>query len=272
MSDPGRRDPERTHVEFGMYPFDSVAWAWDALWGGIHRRTPWTPSTLTRSGNVHAGWSDPRWIVTHVCGLPYTAQHRDELEVLGAFALSIPEATPDARYRSVLLSPHDRTVSELTSSETHAVANSADSLSGWASLVNATVGPTGVWPGSVTFTSAHYQSVRMLAKGQADLAAIDAWSLALIRQEQPDLLVRLFRVGHGPLVPTPAITARATLGDARIEELREAFADALADPELDEAKSALHITGFVRLTLSDYLATLDLSGRPQSNGPQPTDM
>jgi ABC-type phosphate/phosphonate transport system substrate-binding protein len=255
-----------------MYPFDSVAWAWDALWGGVHRRAPWTPSTLTRSGDVHAGWSDPDWIVTHVCGLPYAARHRDRLEVLGAFALSIPDATPDARYRSVLLSPHDRTVSELTSSETHAVANSADSLSGWASLLNATVGPTGVWPGSVTFTSAHYQSVRMLAEGQADLAAIDAWSLALIRQEQPDLLDRLFQVGHGPLVPTPAITARATLGDERIKELREAFADALAEPELDEAKSALHITGFVRLTLSDYLATLDLSARPQSNDPQPTDM
>ena len=43
--------------------------------------------------------------------------------------------------------------------DVRAVANSADSLSGWVSFLNATVGPNGTWPGAVRFTSAHYESL-----------------------------------------------------------------------------------------------------------------
>jgi ABC-type phosphate/phosphonate transport system substrate-binding protein len=247
------------HVEFGMYPFESVAWAWDALWAAVHERVPWTPPRLTRSGDVHARWDDPECIVTHVCGLPYVAIHRDDLDVVGAFALDIDRATPDARYQSVLLSPHETTLVELISAETHAVANSADSLSGWIGLLNATVGSTGTWPGEVTFTSSHYESVRRLALRQADLACIDAWTLAFITEQEPELVNGLHSVGSGPLIPTPAITARRTLNPERIAEMRAAFQTALADPILDEAKAALHIADFVALTIDDYLPALTLN-------------
>lgn len=253
----GGRDGD--HVEFGMYPFESVAWAWDALWASVHERAPWTPPRLTRSGDVHARWDDPECLVTHVCGLPYVAIHRHHLDVVGAFSLDINGATPDARYHSVLLSPHETTLPELISADTHAVANSANSLSGWISLLNATVGSTGTWPGEVTFTSGHYESVRHLARREADLACIDAWTLAFITQQEPELLGGLHTVGRGPLIPTPAITARRTLGPDRIAELRAALGAAIADPILDTAKAALHITNFVALTVDDYLPTLLLN-------------
>lgn len=247
------------HVEFGMYPFESIAWAWDALWNAVHERASWTPPTLTRSGDVHARWDDPDCLVTHVCGLPYITRHADELALLGAFALDIPNATAAARYRSVLLSPHNRTIEELTTPRTHAVANSVDSLSGWISLLNATVGSAGEWRGTATFTNAHYESVRTLARREADLGSIDSWSLTFICEQAPLLLDGLHVVGTGPSIPTPAITARRTLGPDRIAELRSAFVDALSDPLLDEAKAALHITNFVALTLDDYLPTLVLN-------------
>lgn len=246
------------HVELGMYPFPGVTWAWDDIWAAVHERAPWTPAHLTRSGDVHARWYDNDCIVTHVCGWPLAALHRNDMDVIGAFRLAIPEAASPGHYRSVLLSPHPRPLDELIGVDVHAVANSADSLSGWHSLRAATVGPNGQWPGAVTFTSAHHDSVRALAKHEADLACIDAWSLWFIATEEPELIASLHRVGLGPVIPTPALTARTALGARLIDELRDAFDDALVDPATEPARAALAISGFARLDLGDYLATLPL--------------
>lgn len=249
---------DHPHVELGMYPFESVAWAWDEIWRAVHERAPWTPAKLTRSGDVHARWYDNDCIVTHVCGWPFAALHRNDMRVIGAFDLDLPDAEPDGRYRSVLLSPHDIPLADLVGPDRHAIANSADSLSGWLSLRAATVGNGEPWPGTVTFTSAHLDSLRTLAKREGDLACIDSWSLELIAAEQPRLLDGLHRVGVGPVIPTPALTARASLGEPLVDELRAAFAAALADAATADARRALHIRGFAPLQLDDYLETLHL--------------
>lgn len=246
------------HVELGMYPFDSVAWAWDEIWRAVHARAQWTPAELTRSGDVHARWYDTDCIVTHVCGWPFAALHRNDMELLGSFDLAIPEADGRGHYRSVLLSRRDTGLDQLIGPDTHVVANSADSLSGWISLLVATVGPRAEWPGAVTFTSSHRDSLIALTKGAADLACIDSWTLGFVADEEPALVNGLFRVGAGPRIPTPAVTARRTIGEERLAELAEAFDDALADPATEAARRALRIAGTGANTMDDYLATLQL--------------
>ncbi len=250
--------PSRPHVELGMYPFTSVRPAWEALWDAVHERAPWTPERLTWSGDVHARWHDGDCIATHVGGGPFAALHHTDMRLIGAFSLDLPDAEPGAHYRTVLLSPHDLPLDELVGPDQHAIASSADSLSGWSSLLAATVGPGEEWPGTVTFTSAHLESVRALAKGEGDLASIDSWSLAFITAEEPELMTGLHRVGVGPRIPTPALTARASIGEAMVDELRAAFQDAVASDELTSARTALHIECFVPLALDDYLALLPL--------------
>ncbi|HEY5664424.1 MAG TPA: PhnD/SsuA/transferrin family substrate-binding protein [Ilumatobacter sp.] len=245
------------HVELGMYPFDSVAWAWDEIWTAVHRRVPWTPAELTRSGDVHARWDDPDCVVTHVCGYPFASQHRHDLDVVGAFALDIPEAE-GATYRSIVFGVDDRTIDELLAGRAHAVVNSEESLSGWLSLLAATVGAGHPWPGEVTFSGSHRTSMQVLAAGGGDLTSIDSWTVALVAEEQPGLVAGLRRIGLGPPVPTPAIAARRTAGPGRVGELRAAFREALADPATQPAQRALRITGFVERELGDYLPTLAL--------------
>jgi ABC-type phosphate/phosphonate transport system substrate-binding protein len=237
-----------------MYPFASVDWAWDELWAAVHERVPWTPKALTRSGDVHARWDDPDCIITQICGWPFVADHREDMQLIGTCSLDLPEAAPNGRYHSVLLSPHDRPLDELVDPCCHAAVNSDDSLSGWHSLRAATTGAGRRWPGTVTFTAAHRESVRVLARGDADIASIDSWTLAFIADETPELLAGLHRVGLGPTIPTPALTARTSLGDAAARELRLAFDDALSDGATAAARTALHITGFTQLDLDDYLA------------------
>lgn len=246
---------ERTdYVEFGMYRFPPVLWAWDELWAAVQARVPWAPARSVQSADTHAAWSDDDCIVTQVCGWPFISQHLRDLQPIGAFELDISEAQPNGRYRSVLLSPHDVPLDELVEARCHVAANSADSLSGWLSLCAATVGPGVDWPGRVTFTSAHIHSVQALADRKADLASIDSWSLAFIEAEQPELFSDLHRVGFGPVTPTPLIAARSSVDSAHVDELRRAFVEAITDPVVRPVIEALHISGFAELTLDDYLA------------------
>ncbi len=255
---------EHPHVELGMYPFASIEWAWDELWAAVHQRATWTPPSLTRSGDVHARWYDTDCVVTQVCGWPFAVLHHRDMHLVGSFNLDLPESAGDGHYRSVLLTPHDTTIDALVASKARAVANSADSLSGWISLLAATVGETGTWPGEFTFTSAHSDSVRALAKGEADIASIDSLTLSFLAAEEPDLLDGLHRLALGPRIPTPAITARASVGDIELDELRRAFRSAVEDPVNRVATDALHITGMSANTLDDYLATRALA--PPSAG------
>jgi ABC-type phosphate/phosphonate transport system substrate-binding protein len=240
-----------------MYPFESVRWAWDALWAAVHDRVAWLPAELAHSGDVHARWADPDCLVNHVCGWPLARWFADEHRVLGAFSLTIPEADGH-RYRTSLVSPHDVALADLIAADVHAVANSVDSLSGWISLLSATVGEHDAWPGEVTFTGAHVESLRALAGGEADLASIDSWSLALIEPEQPELVTGLVRLGLGPWIPSPAITVRATVPVDEAEQLAQALVDVLADESSASIRQALVIDGFVRLTIDDYRPVLGL--------------
>jgi ABC-type phosphate/phosphonate transport system substrate-binding protein len=245
-------------AELGMYPFESVRWAWEALWEAVRANAGWTPPQLAFSGDVHARWHDPACVVNHVCGYPLARWHADRQRVVGTFRLTIPEAVGH-RYRSTLLSPLDVPLSQLVAPTTRAVANSEDSLSGWISLLAATVGVDAPWPGRVRFTSTHYESLRVLATGGADLACIDSWSLALIERQEPGLTAGLHRIGLGPLVPGPAITVGRTVAGADAEALAAAFEIAIADPATAEVRSALCIDGFERTTIDEYLALLDLT-------------
>jgi ABC-type phosphate/phosphonate transport system substrate-binding protein len=248
-------------AELGMYPMKSVRWAWDELWSQVHRRAPWTPPELSHSGDVHARWIDPMCVVNHVCGWPLARWYADTHRVIGTFTLAIPEADGH-RYRSVLVSNRDVSLDELVRPGTRAVANSADSLSGWVSFLAATVGPTGDWPGEVGFTSAHVESLRVLAAGGADLACIDSWTLAIVADEEPDLVSGLHRVGLGPLIPSPAVTIAASLPADHATSLTGALHAATSDPAIADALAALHISGFVTTTIDEYLPTLDLAVFP----------
>jgi ABC-type phosphate/phosphonate transport system substrate-binding protein len=240
-----------------MYPFASVRWAWDALWDLTRSRVDWLPEKLAHSGDVHARWSDPDCLVNHVCGWPLARSHADDHRVLGALSLTIPEAD-GYRYRSTLVSPRDVALAELLDGDVHIVANSADSLSGWISLLHATASGDDALPGEITFTSAHVESLRALVSAGADLACVDSWSLALIAREEPELVSVLHRIALGPWIPSPAVTVRNVVPIDDGEGFADALVEVLADDASAAIREALFIDGFVRLTIDDYRPVLEL--------------
>lgn len=248
--------PSPLRAELGMYPFASVRWAWDALWTAVSDRVAWAPTALDHSGDVHAAWSDPDVIVNHVCGWPFAALHRDTMHLVGAFDLELPDepSVGTARYRSVLVTTDPQaTIEDLIGQR--AAINSVDSLSGSLSLLSATVGTGKRWPGILIETSSHINSISALIAGDADIACIDAWTLALLNDTEPALTAELRRLGFGPVIPTPAITVR---DQTRVAELAAAFAASLADPATVDARRALHIRGWHEPDIATYEATLAL--------------
>lgn len=263
-------------AELGMYPFAGVRWAWDALWQAVTDRLDWLPPKLAHSGDVHGAWGDESVVVNQVCGWPFAAYHQETMTPIGAFAIALPSVfgPPDAAaettsrepgyYRSVLVSRHDRRLDELVDDAVIVAINSADSLSGSHSLTAATVGTGERWPGPVVTTDAHVESLRALLSGRADLAAIDSWTLALAVGEEPGLIDGLYRVGYGPVIPTPVVTVRTHLGPERIVAVHDAFTDALDAPETQDARTALFITGWVDHDADVYRRTEAVAPFPAS--------
>jgi ABC-type phosphate/phosphonate transport system substrate-binding protein len=243
-----------------MYPLPAVRPAWDALWGAVHRTAPWTPSTLRWTDDVHATWRDPACLVGQACGWPVAALLRDAVRVVGAFTLAIPGANGH-RYRSVLVGRDDRPLAALAGDGAVVAANSADSLSGWISLLAAAreAGvPPGEWPDEVVWTGAHIESLRALQNGRVEAACIDALTLAQIDRHHPELVDGLHRIGHGPLIPSPPVVMPAQSAPALVESLRDALTWATADPELAAECAAIGIDGFVALDGVEYDPLLEL--------------
>jgi ABC-type phosphate/phosphonate transport system substrate-binding protein len=235
-----------------MYPFEPLRPAWDELISALHGRLPWVPAIHHWDEGVHAAWRDPTVVLTQVCGGPLVDRLHDTLRPVGAFRLGTPGADGH-RYRSVLLATRPGAPADFARPGVVAAANSPDSLSGWTSLVAGLVTAAGRWPGDVIWTTAHAESLRALRERRADVAAIDATTLALLHRIDPGVTEGLFDIGRGPWIPSPPIAVRAGTSDARVAELRAAFADLAADPALDDVRAQLLIDGFVPLDLDDYL-------------------
>jgi ABC-type phosphate/phosphonate transport system substrate-binding protein len=239
-------------ASLAMYPFAPLRPAWDRLWAAVHEQLPWSPPSLTWDGEAQEHWTDRACVVAHVCGLPLATTRRRSVDVVGAFALALPEADGH-RYRSVIVAARPDTLESFVTPATTLAANSDDSLSGWMSL-RAAVVAEGSWPGRVRWTGSHLASVQALHVGAADLASIDELTWAYIGRIHPSLANGLHVVGRGPWVPGPAVVTSS----GQVEELRQAFTNAMSDPATRRARAELLLAGFVALDHSDYAGVLRL--------------
>jgi ABC-type phosphate/phosphonate transport system substrate-binding protein len=239
-------------VVLGMYPFAHVEPATLGLWRAIRERLGVGPRELA-SVELHASWQRADLLLGQTCGWPLVTALPD-VTVVGAFELTIAGAV-GAGYRSVLVGSRRGEPAALAEQGSIAV-NSYDSLSGWVSLCVA----LGRRPENVSLTGAHVASLRAVADGECSLASIDALTLELVAEGEPDLVSSVHVVGEGPLVPTlPLIVGSEFAG--LLPELRAAIADVMVDPSLVPLLRSLRIRGFQPLERRDYLPLLDL-GRP----------
>ncbi len=242
-------------AELGFYPFADVAWAYDKLWSATANRCSWLPRELTRTSDPTKLWQSDKPFVSQTCGWPLVTRLAEKVRVVGAFRQTTPESASHF-YRSVVVGRVDGTPFDFQGSV--AAVNSIESLSGWVSLIAAIHGPQESWRGPVCESGSHAESVRMLCRGEADIASIDSVTLAHLRRIEPKAVSSLFVICNGPLVPCLPIVAHLSITVSQLGELRNALSESTRDPVNTDATSALFIGGFDALDLDDYLPLLNL--------------
>jgi len=165
-----------------------------------------------------------------------------EVQLVGAFELSAPGCR-GAHYRSWLVAREEDENSALADfRDRRAVANSADSHSGYNALryLVAPLAQDGRFFSTTHFSGSHRQSLADLRDGKADIAAIDCLTWALLRRHAAHELAGLAIVGETPLSPAPPLITSAQTDAGTLATLRRV----LSQLATGKAARASFITGF----------------------------
>ena len=89
-----------------MYDFDFIASANDELWAAMAARLEEAgieaPKTLTRGGDLHAQWRDPRLVFGQSCGYPYASALKEGVALIAAPVYAFP-GCDDSWHRSYII-------------------------------------------------------------------------------------------------------------------------------------------------------------------------
>ena len=223
----------------------------DRLWQAVRAHLPYdmrsrAPVALTRDADPWKLWQSPDLLLAQTCGLPFRARLHDRVTLVASPDHGLP-GCPPGHYRSTLIRRQGDTRDLPALIATVMAYNEPLSQSGWAAPV-AHLALLGLAPGATRRTGAHIASIRAVAEGRADFAAIDAVTWAMVRHGLPDLAARIDPFDQ--TAPTPAlpyITAPGHDAGALALALEQAMA-ALTPAD----RATLHLHGIARLPATAY--------------------
>lgn len=246
-------------ANLGMYDMPHLCAANDALWAWLATALvaagiDGVPARLDRSRPLGEIWRDDRLLVAQTCGYPLVTDLRGVVRPVAAPVYDLP-GCDGPTHCSILVVPAAAPFARLADLRGGRVAiNGRDSNTGM-NLLRAAVAPLAAaapFFGEVIVTGAHLASLAAVARGAADLAAVDAVTVGLTLPHRPDLLDGVRIIGRTQPSPTLPFVTRAGASDAEVELLREALAGAVASPALAEATRALALAAVVPATVEDY--------------------
>ncbi len=242
-----------------MYDLPQLRPATDAFWSAVAKRLKNgglanVPATLNRTDDYISTWSDPGLLLGQACGYPLMKQFRHRVQVVATpiYKLSTCEG---AEHRSLFIvnaKSGCQALSDLRGSV--CAVNGFDSNTGM-NLLRAAVAPVAQGKPffqSIVVTGSHYKSLKAVADGRADLAAIDCVSFAHFQHFEPELTSQVKEISQSALALAPPFITGAKTEDKTLGLLRDALMDVAADPELEPILSALSIGGFAYKTEADY--------------------
>ncbi|HEX3498076.1 MAG TPA: PhnD/SsuA/transferrin family substrate-binding protein [Stellaceae bacterium] len=260
-------------AQLPMYDLPEIRPASDALWAAIAVRLRAAgladvPVALARELDHHQAWGHPELLFAQSCGYPALHDYRARLRIVAAPIHDAPGCS-GATYCSFLLvaaaSPA-QTIADLRGRRF--ALNSWDSNTGMnlARLAFAPYATAGRFLGQIVETGGHAASLASLAQGETDVTAIDCVSYALLARHRPALAAATRILARTAPSPTlPFVTARAQ-PPATIRMLRDALAEALADPALAASRAALFLTGMAPADAADYGILFDYRDRAANLG------
>lgn len=235
-----------------MYDWPEIRPYTDEFWRGFAHHAG-LQGDLQRSPNHADMWRDEHLQFSQTCGYPYTHDFKGLLTYV-ATPHYLADGCSGAEYCSIIFAREAQSRADLYGCT--AAMNSPDSMSGMLALklVFAPFAKGGEFFGRTTWSGGHRNSLKAVRTKYADVCAVDAVCVALLRKYGPQELDGLVEIARSPSVPALPFVTRA--GDPAI--LVEALAKTFADPHLKTARDALLLGGFSVLPEKAYDRITDL--------------
>lgn len=226
-----------------MYDWPALRRWTDAFWSAaaenLRAAGIEAPAALARPADPAETWRDPDLVIGQTCGMPCVMGLCGDAHVIGRPDYGLPDAS-EGTYRSVVVKRAEVGPSGLVAHQGCRVAvNEWASYSGHialrAHLAGLRAGADGPFFGMALLSGSHRESARMVARGDADLAALDAVAWALLQAHEPETAGRLAildRTAPAPALPFIAAARFASLGARLVQALDRAAAALPATPGL----------------------------------------
>ena len=242
-----------------MYDLPELSAATHDLWRGLARHfraagVADVPAQLTARPRLPEHWLSPFLLFSQSCGYPLTHALKGHVRVVATPCYdALGNKGPE--YFSVIVVPASAPAHSFADLRgKRAAFNSTDSQSGFNVLraLAAPLAKDGRFFSESIETGSHVASLEAVAGGEADLAAIDCVTFALLSRHNRSALTGLRALCRTPTAPAlPYVTAGSTSDDV-VEKLRRGLQTAMADPELAGTRATLLLTGIQVLAEGAY--------------------
>ena len=242
-----------------MYDMPEVRKALDSLWRGFAINAQREGLRDVPKGLVHGRpldqlWNDPDLWFSQCCGYDLVNGYAGRLVPIAIPRYGAPECD-GSDYASVIVVHEDNKVDcVLEMRGAVCVINGPDSHSGMNALraLIAPVSSRGRFFSRVKVSGTHAGSLDMIRRGEAEVAAIDCVTYALLGRYRPDALSGIRKLGRTYWAPGIPYVTRATLAEDTIDRIRAAVFRTFADPGLATVRQALLLQGVDEIHLSEY--------------------
>lgn len=246
-------------ASFPMYDFEEVRGAHEILWSSVARKlqtagVEGVPAALDRSRGVHELWTDPGLLLSQCCGADLVGRYAGTLALVATPLYNAP-GCDGSLYSSVVLVAEDSRATELSDLRDAVCAvNYPESHSGVNALrgLVAPLSRRGRFFSRIVTSGSHPASVAAVARGEADVAAIDCVTYALLDRYRPSLLEGTRQLCYSARAPGIPFVTRARSDSNRIGQLQNALLQAFEEPEVRAAGAAVFVDGVEILPLSAY--------------------
>ncbi|MFD0917708.1 phosphate/phosphite/phosphonate ABC transporter substrate-binding protein [Pseudahrensia aquimaris] len=173
---------------------------WELLRGQLLAAGFDAPDHLSRPADVLAHWRADNLLFSQTCGYPYITQLQDNVHLLGRPSYAV-EGCGQGTYRSAIVARRGGDVGLADFAGKRLAFNGRDSLSGYRCL-KPLVDDIEVFFGETRMSGSHRESARMVARGEADCAALDAVCWDMVRRFDRNVAAKLEVVAWAPEFPS----------------------------------------------------------------------
>ncbi len=242
-----------------MYPLPAVQEALRRLWHyasqrlTLQRETVWQWRGLDDDVTQH--WESPTLLMSQCCGYPLRTHYAHQLRPIARFAYDLPGTTSGDEHCSVIITQRQSPIRYVSDIHNHRlVMNDWHSNTGMNLLRRelADMHDDRHFFSQILVSGSHMESIRMVAHGEADIAAIDSISYAYLTTFQPNWVANTRIIHHSRPSPCLPIVVPYDLDPAIADQLFHALSDAINSPETAELRDLLHLCAILPTTVEDY--------------------